>query len=43
MTSWDDKGPVKIQKALEVEFDAFISGVKDVSCTKTRQIVIISY
>ena len=31
VTSWDDKGPVKIQKALEVEFDSFISGVKDVS------------
>lgn len=31
MTSWDDKGPVKIQKALEIEFDSFISGVKDVS------------
>jgi len=30
VTSWDDKGPVKIQKALEVEFDTFISGVKDV-------------
>ena len=31
VTSWDNKGPVKIQKALEVEFDSFISGVKDVS------------
>ena len=30
VTSWDDKGPVKIQKALEIEFDSFISGVKDV-------------
>lgn len=30
VTSWDDKGPVRIQKALESEFDAFISGVKDV-------------
>lgn len=30
VTSWDDKGPIKIQKALEIEFEAFISGVKDV-------------
>ncbi|XP_065907463.1 cullin-5-like [Dysidea avara] len=29
VTSWDDKGPMKIQKALEIEFDTFISGVKD--------------
>lgn len=33
VTSWDDKGPVKIQKALESEFDTFISGVKDVRYT----------
>ena len=42
VTSWDDKGPVKIQKALEFEFDTFISGVKDVRYISVPRFSIIS-
>ena len=43
VTSWDDKGPVKIQKALEGEFDTFISGVKDVRYLSVPRFSITQY